>query len=85
MLESGELKPSPEATSLGRRGKCPQCGSRSVARIAYGMPGWTPELEQQEKAGQIVLGGCCVTGDDPNRHCNHCGHEWRSRRMAGRC
>jgi hypothetical protein len=55
-----------------------------VAKIEYGMPGWDPELEQLEKAGRIVLGGCCVTGDDPNRHCNHCGYDWRSTRKAGR-
>jgi hypothetical protein len=29
-------------------------------------------------AGRLVLGGCTVTGDDPNRHCNDCQHRWRS-------
>jgi rRNA maturation endonuclease Nob1 len=26
----------------------------------------------------LVLGGCIVMGDDPEHHCNSCGHEWRT-------
>jgi len=78
MLASGRVKPQAGPTPAGRRSKCPVCGSRSVARIEYGMPPWTAENEQLESSGRIWFGGCCVSGNDPNRHCNHCGHEWQS-------
>ena len=32
-------------------------------------------LEDEERA-YIVLGGCCVTEDDPEWHCKDCDHEW---------
>ncbi len=65
-------------TPLGRRRKCPRCGSRSVAEMVYGMQGWSWELEEEMASGRVALGGCCVTGNDPNRQCNECGHTWRS-------
>ena len=60
-------------TSESKR-RCPFCGSHEVVPILYGLPG--PEMMEQAEAGKIALGGCCVTGDDPNWHCNKCGHEW---------
>ncbi len=72
------MKPREDTTPLGRRGKCPQCGSRSIARIAFGMPAWGQDLEEELASGRLVLGGCCVTGDDPDRHCNQCGHQWQT-------
>lgn len=53
---------------------CPECGSVSVVRIVYGYPG--SELIRQAEAGKIWLGGCCVSGNDPEWHCKECGHEW---------
>ena len=38
----------------------------------YGMPAYTPELEQKLEAGKVHLGGCIVELDSPNRHCNEC-------------
>jgi hypothetical protein len=40
------------------------------------MPIFNDELQKQLDAKQVVLGGCCITGDDPTRHCNQCGFEW---------
>jgi DNA-directed RNA polymerase subunit RPC12/RpoP len=57
---------------------CPKCGSTEVVRIVYGLPG--PELLEEAKRGQIALGGCCVTGNDPQWHCHECGHRWRAGR-----
>jgi ADP-ribosylglycohydrolase len=67
-------------TPLGRRRKCPRCGSRSVAQIQYGFPGWSWDLEEAMASGRVDLGGCDVTGNDPDRRCNDCGHGWRSGR-----
>ena len=55
--------------------QCPKCGGMDIARILYGLP--LEELLQDKKVKQkkIVLGGCCVTGDDPKLECNDCG--WR--------
>lgn len=53
--------------------RCPACGSRLVASILYGMRGYTPDLEADLEAGRIVLGGCCITADDPKWQCTQCG------------
>jgi hypothetical protein len=45
-----------------------------VARILYGLPNFDEELERRLAAGEVVLGGCCVFGDDPVWRCLEC-HE----------
>ena len=57
-----------------RRPSCPTCGSLSVAKILYGYPGI--EMIEDYERGDIVLGGCCVTENDPEWHCKDCEHEW---------
>ena len=61
--------------------KCPRCGSKDTARILYGMPVFSDELQEKMDAGKIVLGGCCISLINvngmnvmwqPSRHCNHC-------------
>ncbi len=52
---------------------CPECGKTPVATILYGMPAYSQELKRDMKAGRITLGGCCVSGDDPEWECTHCG------------
>lgn len=56
--------------------KCPACGSESIAKIMYGMPMMTPELEEELRTGKLSLGGCCVSDDSPRWECNGCGEEW---------
>ena len=51
---------------------CPNCNSANTCRIMYGMPAYTPELEQKLEAGKVHLGGCIIEVDSPNRHCNEC-------------
>ena len=51
---------------------CPKCNSTNTCRILYGMPDYTPELEQKLEAGKVHLGGCVIEEDSPNRHCNDC-------------
>ena len=56
--------------------QCPECFSKkSIAKIQYGYPG-VEMIEQAEKE-EIILGGCSVTDDDPDYHCNNCEYEWK--------
>ena len=58
--------------------KCPACGRRKGALIAYGLPSpedWD-EIKKRMDAGAMVLGGCCVTGEDPEYKCAACDHKW---------
>ena len=45
--------------------KCPECGSIRIADILYGLPVWSQKLDEDLKVGKLVLGGCCITEDDP--------------------
>ena len=54
---------------------CPNCDAPNPVPIVYGMPG--PELAKKAEEGRVVLGGCCVTGEDPQWRCRKCGYEWR--------
>jgi hypothetical protein len=56
--------------------QCPKCGSKKVARILYGFPVLSEELERKLDAGKIVLGGCTLFGDDPTWQCVDCEHRW---------
>jgi hypothetical protein len=59
------LDPSPPA--------CPACGSPAIAKVLYGMPAWSPELEADLAAGRVVLGGCIVEPGAPRFTCVSCG------------
>ena len=52
---------------------CPACGEGDARPIIWGMP--SPELMDAVQAGliDVVLGGCCVTDDDPTHACRACG------------
>lgn len=64
--------------------KCPECGSGRVASILYGLPMFDEELKRQIDAGEIILGGCCVRGDDPLWECMKCHHRWDKREVVWR-
>ncbi|GAB6172681.1 hypothetical protein JCM15765_21590 [Paradesulfitobacterium aromaticivorans] len=51
---------------------CPRCGSKKTAKILYGMPAMSPELEEHLNMVDVVLGGCCITDCDPMYHSNKC-------------
>ncbi len=53
---------------------CPECKSKSIAPIVYGLPG--PKLMEESRRGDVVLGGCVVTDDDPIQACRDCGYRW---------
>jgi primosomal protein N' len=51
---------------------CPNCNSPRLAEILYGLPRFDDELDNDIKEGRIVLGGCCVTDNDPDYKCVDC-------------
>ena len=55
---------------------CPKCQTGSPARILYGLPDSTPELQEELSSKRVVLGGCVVSDDSTAWHCTRCGHEW---------
>lgn len=69
------------STRAGRRHRCPWCGSRLVARIIYGFPAFSPELEQSLESGELALGGRVVGPAPAEFRCGSCGlafrREWR--------
>ena len=52
--------------------KCPACGGEPVASILWGMPAFSEKLNQDLESGRVVLGGCCVSMDDPEWQCTVC-------------
>ena len=62
---------------------CPRCGHKPVAEILYGEPAFDEWLEQKINEGLIILGGCCVTPDDPAWECARCGLQiYRSKKNS---
>jgi len=59
-------------TATRKLRKCPRCGSRGIARILYGHPDPSETLFQDLREGRVVLGGCCITDDDPAWQCTSC-------------
>jgi hypothetical protein len=54
---------------------CPQCGSRGhPIPIRYGDP--EEETLAKARAGEVHLGGCNVSGNDPRWYCTTCGEKW---------
>jgi len=54
--------------------RCPQCGSERAVPIVYGMPGG--ETIEASERGELVLGGCVVSDDDPEWSCLGCWTQW---------
>lgn len=61
---------------------CPDCGSNRQALIFYGLPEFTDDLRARLEAGSIVLGGCCISGEDPEWHCLDCRRQWGVSRQS---
>ena len=58
--------------------QCPECKSKNVAWILWGYPNMDAIQEQLDK-GEITLGGCIITDNDPKWECNVCNHMWGER------
>jgi hypothetical protein len=61
-----------------RKYVCPKCKTKEGVDIIYGMP--SPELLELSMLGEVALGGCDIGGDDPERRCLKCDHEWQIKR-----
>jgi hypothetical protein len=48
-----------------------------VKEIIYGEP--APELMEKYRRKEIVLGGCCITCDDPEWACTQCGQTYKKK------
>ena len=60
------------------RAVCPECGSRDIARIQYGLVRLQKgsQLDNDIKAGRVRLGGCVIKEDSPRQACNKCNFRW---------
>jgi hypothetical protein len=58
-----------------RKYVCPKCKQKAGVNIGYGFPG----IEQFERAErqEIMLGGCVLEENQPDRHCFNCDHDWQ--------
>ena len=58
--------------------KCPKCGHSPVGKILWGMPRMDDKLQELMDAGKIIIGGCCLGGDDPTWECSKCHQQiWK--------
>ncbi len=55
--------------------ECNKCGSNNIALICYGLPEFSDDLQKKIDKGEIVLGGCCISDNDPQWRCNICGND----------
>lgn len=63
--------------------KCPVCGFSPVGTILYGLPIHTDALLNDLLYGRVVLGGCCISGNDPAWVCTNCEtHIWKRKPAA---
>lgn len=53
---------------------CPDCEQKTGVHIVYGYP--SRSLIRSAKRNEVILGGCIVEIDAPNRHCRNCQHQW---------
>ena len=61
--------------------KCPNClDVKSIVMIEYGYPG--EEMREKHDRGETRLGGCSISDDNPDWHCNKCDHEWQKSSYA---
>lgn len=51
---------------------CPKCSSTNTCTIVYGLVGMDDTVEEELHKGMVHLGGCIITENDPDQHCNDC-------------
>jgi len=48
-----------------------------ISSVLYGMPAFSPKLQKDIDEGKIVLGGCCISLDNPSWECADCHEKFR--------
>jgi hypothetical protein len=59
-----------------RAQRCPRCSADCIARLLYGLPDRSPDLQEEVDLGLVVLAGSAFCSTDPQWHCRNCHHEW---------
>lgn len=57
----------------GPRGRCPACQSDKVTHVVFGIP-----ADMDEAPPWVRFAGCVFEPGAGDRHCDSCGHAWRS-------
>ena len=58
--------------------KYSKSGHLPLCEILWGMPHMDSKLEELMNAGKIIIGGCCLSGDDPTWECSKCHQQiWK--------
>jgi predicted Zn-ribbon and HTH transcriptional regulator len=60
--------------------RCSKCDSEDVVYFVYGYP--SEEMVERSLRGDVVVSGSMVWPEAPNRACQQCGYEWRSKKEA---
>jgi NAD-dependent SIR2 family protein deacetylase len=74
-VDDAEGVPAARREAAAKPRACPACGSARVGTILYGEPSPSAKFFKDVKEGRIVVGGCCITGDDPAWQCADCGQQ----------
>jgi rubredoxin len=70
----------PNESDADRQLRCPECGVVGLLPIVYGYP--TRQAVDAEERGEIVLGGCVISGVMPNWACPECENHYRIETQA---
>lgn len=62
--------------------KCPNCDTFTIVPMIVGYPDM--EAAEAERRGDIILVGCTIFGDEPDRPVGCTGCEWRGEHVRGR-
>jgi hypothetical protein len=61
---------------------CPACRKKYGVDILYGMP--SEQASEMSGRSEVVLGGCYIDLEGPERECTACGHQWRIKRRENK-
>jgi hypothetical protein len=60
--------------------RCPSCKAKAGVTIIYGFP--SPTTFEKADRNEVVIGGCVIEDDAPDRQCTSCGHQWLIKRRG---
>jgi len=64
---------------MDKNPSCPKCKNTNTCPILWGYPADVEEALAAVAKGELSLGGCCVSDNDPVWHCNNCQNRWSKR------